>query len=179
MNIKKWVLPLFLTMAGTFVFAQNGGEPDTPVYGNVFIYEDAVPGAGGEPEAGRVINAYAAEATGEGGEPALDLEKIKSIRLEDGMTEEVQDGITYFFVLPQRYHGIALEVENTSIGEDARFSFSKQKVENDVFLVITTKQAQGAYITVYEGQNYKREDGLQFVGSLDGEGRNLLLLKLE
>lgn len=179
MDIKKLILSLLLVSAGTFAFAQNGGEPETPMYANAFVYEDAVPGTGGEPEPTRVINVSLGAAGGEAGEPSLDWDNIESIRMEDGMTEEVKDGVVYFLVLPQRYKDTALVVEKTTIGEEAQFVFSKTTKENETLLVLTSAGAQGAYITVYEGQNYKGEFGIQFVGSLNGEGRNLALLKLE
>lgn len=176
MNMKKLFLFFFLTCTGSFVFAQNGGEPETPAYGNIYIQEGVFSGSGGEPEAARIINAAADTVTWDGGEPSPDWDKIKSVRLEHGMTEEVEDGIIYFFVLPDHYKDTDLKKVKVKLGEKAEFSFKKELFQEEMVLSFFSTEAQGAYVTVYEGENIHGERGIQFVASLDGEGRSVLLL---
>lgn len=176
MNMKKLFLFFLLTCAGSFVFAQNGGEPETPAYGNVYIYEEVVSGPGGEPEAVRVINASVGIVARDGGEPSPDWDKIETIRLEHGMTEEIKDGVVYFFVLPSHYTDTVLKTEKVILGAEAAFNFSKDLIQDEMVLFFSSKNAQGAYVTVYDGENIRGERGIQFVASLEGEGRTVLLL---
>lgn len=49
MNVKKLILPLLLTAVGTLAFAQNGGEPEAPATGNMYVGVGSEPDTQGEP----------------------------------------------------------------------------------------------------------------------------------
>lgn len=49
MNVRKALLLLILTIAGSSAFAQYGGEPEAPSYGNMWVVTGSGPDKQGEP----------------------------------------------------------------------------------------------------------------------------------